>query len=123
MIVSKHCSHAAILAPHNNEAWSILAQVMNRKKASGEGIDSRGGMASMMSQMQGMMGDGARGGNAGPGMMGANSMMKGQGGVNNMSEDEYVRVWENYSKMSGQPFDAQTVRGWYRQHKQYSASR
>lgn len=82
--------------------------------------DSRGGGSGsgMQQLMQGMMGEGSRG--SGSAMMGMGNMMKGQSGVNNMSEDEYVRVWENYSKASGQPFDAQTVRGWYRQHKQFS---
>lgn len=97
---------------------------MNRKKDMGESR-SAGSMNPMMAQMQSMMSEGP--GAGGASMMGASNMMKGIGGgaggnMNSMSEDEYVRVWENYSKMSGQPFDAQTVRGWYRQHKQYTGS-
>jgi hypothetical protein len=110
--------------------------VLKQKKKPSDGMDVLGslgsGMNPMMSQMGGVMPDAPphRGGaNPGlgqmtqmgqmPGQMGG--MMKGPGagagGVSNMSEDEYVRVWENYSKMSGRPFDAQTVRGWYRQYK------
>ena len=77
-------------------------------------------MPGMLAQMQGMMGDSGRGGP--PAAAGGGHMMKGQGSASNMSEDDYVRVWENYSKMNGQAFDEQTVRGWYRQHKQYSAA-
>ena len=104
----------------------IPFQAMNKKKSTKDMGDlsmasmTPSGMNPLMSQMQGMGSEGSRGG--GSSMMSMSNMMKGQGsGLNNMSEDEYVRVWENYSKMSGRPFDAQTVRGWYRQHKQYSA--
>lgn len=99
-------------------ALNVL-QAMNRKKASDSG-GSRGMQQMLLQQMQGMVGDGARSG--GSSAMGGGSMARGQPGVNNMSEEEYVRVWEHYSKISGQPFDAQTVRGWYRQHKQFSAA-
>lgn len=99
---------------------------MNKKKASKDVGDlSMRGMASsgmhpMMSQIPGMTGASSQLGSSS--LMSMSNMMKGQGaGVNNMSEDEYVRVWENYSKMSGKSFDAETVRGWYRQHKQYSS--
>ena len=82
----------------------------------GGGGGGGGGMNTMMSQMQGMMGEGGRSG--AHSMMAGNNMMKDSG--NNMSEDEYVRVWESYSKQTGQPFNAQTVRGWYRSHKKDS---
>ena len=88
-----------------------------------------GAMNPMMAQMAGMMAPGA--GRAMPGGMGGGGMpnmmaqmgstMRGQApGGGSMSEDDYVRVWENYSKMTGRPFDAQTVRGWYRQYKQFN---
>ena len=57
-----------------------------------------------------------------PGMM--NRQAGGaSGGVGNMSEEEYVRVWETYSKSMGTSFDPNTVRGWYRQHKQTSSGK
>ena len=103
---------------------------MKQKKKSDVGGGLGSGMNPMMMQMGGMMGEGSSMGAANPGMgqmggmMGGGGGMKGAGaaapgggGVGNMTEDEYVRVWENYSKMSGRPFDAQTVRGWYRQYK------
>jgi len=118
-----------------------LLQVLKQKKKGGDGMVGGGlgsGMNPMMSQMGGQMGMGGMMGEVPPamgasnsgmgqmgGMMGMGGGMKGPGGapgggaggVNNMSEDEYVRVWENYSKMSGRAFDAGTVRGWYRQFK------
>ncbi len=95
----------------------MCLQAMNRKKGAPDmqGFGG-GGMNSMMSQMQGMMGEGSRPGASS--MMAGSNMMKESG--SNMTEDEYVRVWENYSKQTGQPFNAQTVRGWYRTHKKDS---
>ena len=95
----------------------MLVQAMNRKKGATDmqGFGG-GGMNTMMSQMQGMMGESSRAGSSS--MMAGNGMMKDSG--SNMTEDEYVRVWENYSKHTGQPFNAQTVRGWYRSHKKDS---
>ena len=50
---------------------------------------------------------------------GAGGMPNGMAGADGsyISEDQYLRVWEQYSKMTGMPFDAQTVRGWYQQHR------
>lgn len=113
-------------------------QVLKQKKKPSDEMEGRGslgsGMNPMMSQMGGMMPDAPPPrGSANPGMGQMTQMGQvagqmggmragpgagpGAGSVSNMSEDEYVRVWENYSKMSGRPFDAQTVRGWYRQYK------
>lgn len=64
-----------------------------------------GGMQSVMNQMG----------------VGGGSMRGPAAGSGNMSEEDYVRVWEDYSRMTGRPFDAQTVRGWYRQYKQFSS--
>ena len=49
----------------------------------------------------------------------AGGMPNGMAGADGsyISEDQYLRVWEQYSKMTGMPFDAQTVRGWYQQHR------
>ena len=43
----------------------------------------------------------------------------GMGGADgaSISEEQYLRVWEQYSRMTSMPFDAQTVRGWYQQHR------
>jgi hypothetical protein len=48
-----------------------------------------------------------------------NGMGMGMGGADgaSISEEQYLRVWEQYSRMTGMPFDAQTVRGWYQQHR------
>lgn len=64
-----------------------------------------------MRGMPGMMG-GGMGGSGGP----AGFSGGGAGGPS-ISEEEYVRVWENYSKAAGTPFDADTVRMWYKQYQ------
>ena len=50
------------------------------------------------------------------GMMGGAGSGGPRGGLQ-ISEDEYVKVWEQYCKMMGRPFNAETVRGWYRQYR------
>ena len=37
--------------------------------------------------------------------------------ANDLTEDQYVRVWEEYCKTAGQPFDPAQLRAMYRQHK------
>ena len=58
---------------------------------------------------------GAGGGSRGPASGMPNGMAGADGG--SISEEQYLRVWEQYSRMTGMPFDAQTVRGWYAQHR------
>ena len=109
----------------------FVLQALKQKKKGDVGGGLGSGMNPMMLQMGGMMGEGSSSmGAANPGMgqmggmMGGGGGMKGPGaagpgagGVGNMSEDQYVKVWEDYSKAMGRPFDSQTVRGWYRQYK------
>lgn len=95
-------------------------------------MDFAGGMSSnmnpMMAQMANMMGAAKPQrpisnpvGSQMPNAMGRQAATGS--GVGNMSEDEYVRVWETYSKSMGTPFDADMIRGLYRQHKQTSMMR
>jgi hypothetical protein len=70
----------------------------------------------------GMMGGGMPNGmmgNAGFGGMGPLGGGGGGGGGDGqaqISEEAYVSIWRNYSSMTGAPFDAQVVKGWYRQY-------
>lgn len=77
------------------------------------GVGSMGGGTSMAPR--GMMGMGA----GAPSMGGLpNGVSGGGSGGPQISEDEYVRVWEQYSKMMGTPFNPEVVRGWYQQYRQ-----
>lgn len=66
---------------------------------------------------------GAGGNNPMAGMMGgggADAVASGAAGTfsaNDLTEDQYVRVWEEYSKQSGQGVDPMQLRQMYRQHK------
>lgn len=53
-----------------------------------------------------------------PNGMGAGSGGGGGSGGPQISEEEYVRVWEQYSKMMGTLFNPDVVRGWYQQYRQ-----
>lgn len=77
------------------------------------GMGAMGGMGSSApAAPRGMMGMGG----GGP-LMGGLPNGGGSGGAQ-ISEEEYVRVWEQYSKMMGTPFNPDVVRGWYQQYRQ-----
>lgn len=110
---------------------SISLQALKRvRKEKEEPLDFAGGMSNgvnpMMAQMASMIGGSSKSQRAPMSTSQISGTMNAQagsvgGGVGNMTEDQYVGVWEAYSKSMGTPFDAATVRGWYRQHKQMSA--
>jgi hypothetical protein len=74
-----------------------------------------------MTGMGASMHMGGTGMRAMPGMMGMGGAVGfgggGGGGGPSISEEEYVHVWESYSKATGAPFDADTVRMWYKQYQ------
>ena len=99
-----------------------LLQALKRvRKDKEDPLDFAGGMsgsANPMAQMASMMGTrpSSSSARAQPAAMNGSNAS-----VGNMTEDQYVKVWEEYSQRMGTPFDASTVRGWYRQHKQMNA--
>ena len=105
---------------------SILQALTKPRKEKDDSLDFGSGMSNgnpLMAQMAAMMGNSnakrasttSSSMSGGPNVASANG---GNSGVGNMTEDEYVQLWEYSSKSRGVPFDANTVRGWYRQHKQ-----
>ena len=62
----------------------------------------------------GRPGGGGRTGGGAPN--GGASFGAGEGGAQ-ISEEDYVRVWENYARMTGDAFDPHVVRGWYQQYR------
>ncbi|CAL5221193.1 g3341 [Coccomyxa viridis] len=109
---------AADMGDLTYEQYLEAFEKMRRAGGSSAGAATAAGnpaMGGMNPMMMGMMGQGVGGMSRG----GAGGMPNGMAGADGsyISEDQYLRVWEQYSKMTGMPFDAQTVRGWYQQHR------
>ncbi|CAK0781843.1 hypothetical protein CVIRNUC_005485 [Coccomyxa viridis] len=104
------------------EQYLEAFEKMRRAGGSGSGAGNAVSNPSMMGMnpmMMGMMGQGMGGAPGGGSRSAPGGMPNGMAGADGsyISEEQYLRVWEQYSKMTGMPFDAQTVRGWYQQHR------